>query len=465
MIGSTNGISFGGIASGLDTEGIIAKLVAIDKSSVARLTQQKARLLQKADLYGSFKSAISGIAQAANALNATDAFQSVGIAVSDPAVMSVVATTGTQPGSYDFKISKLAQAQKISSTAQASTTAALGQTGQFIVNGKVVTVDATDSMQTIAAKVNALNIGVSAGVVNGGTGQAFLTFTAAQTGLVNKPELSDLTGTTLASLGILAGAETVRQTIPNGANSFSLSSNTTAFASLTGATGLGPQTIQINGVNVALDLSTDGLQGVADKINSAATGATASVVTTVDKGVTKYSLQIKGAGSTPTFTDAGNTLSSLGILQQGAGHELIAAQDAQFTVDNVALTSAGDITLTHLDQITTGSISAPHITLHTRNGIGTGTDYLSPVQMLTTTTATLDVTNQSGDVFIANHGPVSVSLITQGDIHLTNDARVTVRQLNADGGKQDASAPSLGGSIYLSTSSPSRLRRGAPGSR
>ena len=44
MIGSTSGISFGGIASGLDTEGIIAKLVAIDKSSVARLTQQNKQL-------------------------------------------------------------------------------------------------------------------------------------------------------------------------------------------------------------------------------------------------------------------------------------------------------------------------------------------------------------------------------------------------------------------------------------
>jgi flagellar hook-associated protein 2 len=96
----------------------------------------------------------------------------------------------------------------------------------------------------------------------------------------------------------------------------------------------------VNGVNVSLDLSTDSLQGVADKINSAATGATASVITTVTNGITKYSLQIKGPSSTPTFVDSGNTLSAIGVLQQAAGHELIQAQDAQFTVDNVALTSA-----------------------------------------------------------------------------------------------------------------------------
>ena len=343
LFGNTTGISFGGIASGLDTEGIITKLSSIERSSISRLTLQRNKLTQKADLYSQFKGQISGIAQAANALTSSDAFKAVGVSVTDPAVISVTTSSGAQPGSYDFKISKLAQAQKISSNAQASTTAALGQTGQFVVNGKAVTVDATDSLQSIAAKVNTLNNGVSAGVVNGGTGQAYLTFTSAKTGISNKPELSDVTGNTLGSLGILSGAATVRQPITNGASSYGLSSSSTAVSSLIGASGLGPQTVKVNGIDVNIDLSTDGLQSIADKINLAATGATASVVTTLDKGFAKYSLSITGPSGTPTFTDSANTLSSLGILQQGAGHELIQAQDAAFTVDNVALTSATNV--------------------------------------------------------------------------------------------------------------------------
>ena len=339
-VSSVSGITFGGIASGLDTEGIIAKLISIEKAGIPALTRQMQALQQKSDLYGSLKLAISGIAQAVNNLSSSDAFKAVGISVSDPAVLSVTTATGAQPGSYTLKVSKLAQAQKLSSTAQASTTAALGQSGQFVVNGKVVSVDATDSLQSIAAKVNSLNNGISAGVINGGTGQAFLTFTSSKTGVVNKAELSDLTGTTLASLGMLSGASTIRQPITNGASSYSLSSNTTALGSVIGATGLSPQTIQINGTNVSIDLSTDSLQGVADKINLAGTGALASVVTSVDKGVTKYSLSISGNSGTPTFTDAGNTLTALGVLQQGAGHELIQAQDASYSVDGVPLTSA-----------------------------------------------------------------------------------------------------------------------------
>jgi flagellar hook-associated protein 2 len=340
LTSSTSGITFGGIASGLDTEGIITKLISIEKAGIPALTTHLNQLNQKATLYGNFKTTISGVAQAVNALSASDAFQAVGLSVTDPSVISVTTSSGAQPGSYNFKVSKLAQAQKISSAPQASTTAALGQAGQFVVNGKVVSVDVTDTLASIAAKVNALNNGVSAGVINGGAGQAFLTFTSSQTGLVNKAEISDLTGSTLSSIGIIGGASTVRQSIPNGASSFSLSSTSTPVGNVIGASGLSPQTIQINGTNVSIDLSTDNLQNIADKINTASAGANASVVTTVTNGVSKYSLSITGTSGTPTFTDAGNTLAALGILQQGSSHELIQAQDAAYTIDNVALTSA-----------------------------------------------------------------------------------------------------------------------------
>lgn len=342
LTSSTTGISFGGIASGLDTDSIIQKLVAAEKSSVSRLTQQQTTLRQKATLYDSFKTQISGLSQAINTLNTPSAFQAVGVGVSDSTVVSVTTTTGAQPGSYAIKVSKLAQAQKISSTAQASTSAALGQAGQFTVNGKVVTVDATDSLQSIAAKVNSLNVGVSAGVINGGTGQAFLTFTSTNTGVTNKPALADLTGSTLSSLGLLSNTSSVRQAVTNGAQGLQMSSSTTSYGSLVGASGLGSSTVQINGVDVTIDLSTDSLQNVADKINSAGAGANATVVTTQNNGVTSYSLQITGSGSTPTFTDSNNTLAALGILQSNPTNELVAAQDAQYSIDNVALTSASN---------------------------------------------------------------------------------------------------------------------------
>ena len=123
------------------------------------------------------------------------------------------------------------------------------------------------------------------------------------------------------------------------------------------------------------------------------------------------------------------------------------------TVGNfIYLDTPGTITLKSMDHITTGSMKATAITLNTANGIGTvgGGTYINPAQVLATTTSKLDVTNKSGNVFIANQGAVSTSIITQGDINFNNNGNITVRQLNADGGNQ-VPAPSLGGNIYLST--------------
>ncbi len=342
LTGSVSGINFGGLASGLDTEGIITKLVSVEKASVSRLTQQQAVLRQKADLYDAFKTQISGLSQAVGALNSATAFQAVAVSVGDPSVASVTTDATAQPGSYTIKVSRLAQAEKMSSAAQTDTSTALGQTGQFVVNGKVINVDVTDSIQSIAAKVNSLNAGVAAGVINGGPGQAFLTFTSTSTGLLNKPQLADLTGSTLSSLGMVSGSSTVRNPVTNGALGSGFTAATTAIGTLIGATGLGAQTIQVNGTGVNVNLATDSLQDVADKINSASAGATASVVASQTNGVTSYSLKIVGSSGTPTFTDSGNTLTSLGILQNGIGHELVQGQDAAYSIDNVSLTSASN---------------------------------------------------------------------------------------------------------------------------
>lgn len=337
----SSGINFGGLASGLDTESIITKLVAVEKQSVSRLQKQQATLRQKADLYDTFKSQISGLSQSVGALNDAAAFQAVGVSVSDSSVISVTTQNGTQPGSYTIKVSKLAAAEKISSAAQASPSTALAQTGQFVVNGKVVTVDATDSLQSLSAKINALNVGVSAGVINGGDGQAYLTMTSTNTGLVNKPQLGDISGNVLSSLGMLSGTSSIRQSVTNGAMGSKFTASNSAVGGLVGSTAFAAQTVKVNGVDVSLNLATDTLQDVADKINNASTGATASVVASQTNGVTSYSLKVVGA-TTPTFTDAGNTLTTLGILQNNPAHELVQAQDAQYSVDNVSLTSASN---------------------------------------------------------------------------------------------------------------------------
>lgn len=407
----SSGINFGGLASGMDTEGIISKLVSIQKQPIARLQQQQQKYLKQADVIAALKGQISNVAQSANSLLTADAFSAVIPSNSDSSVASLVMSGVGQAGNYTLSVSKLAQSQKISSGAQSSVSSALGQTGQFTINGKLVSVDSTDSLSSVARKINDVSPGATASIINGGTGNAYLTITSSNSGISGKPQLSDLTGSFLSTIGVLGATENIRLPITNGAAGLNFSSSSDIVGSSLGVTGLTAQTIKVNGVNVSINLQSDSLQAVADKINSASTGATASVVSVTEGVNTKYRLEITGASS-PTFVDAGNTLATLGIVQKTASNELVAAQDASYKVDGVSLTSStntiegvipgGKITLLKADATTppTTTLSIKSDTDAVANRIKSFTDsYNSAVKFITDNSQFDGDTYETGPLF------------------------------------------------------------------
>ena len=395
----------------MDTEGIISKLVSIQKQPIARLQQQQQKYLKQADVIAALKGQISNVAQSANSLLTADAFSAVIPSNSDSSVASLVMSGVGQAGNYTLSVSKLAQAQKISSGAQSSVSTALGQTGQFTINGKLVSVDSTDSLSSVARKINDVSPGATASIINGGTGNAYLTITSSNSGISGKPQLSDLTGSFLSTIGVLGATENIRLPITNGAAGINFSSSSDIVGSSLGVTGLTAQTIKVNGVNVSINLQSDSLQAVADKINSASTGATASVVSVTEGVNTKYRLEITGASS-PTFVDAGNTLATLGIVQKTASNELVAAQDASYKLDGVSLNSStntiegvipgGKITLLKADATTppTTTLSIKSDTDAVANRIKSFTDsYNTAVKFITDNSQFDGDTYETGPLF------------------------------------------------------------------
>ncbi len=341
LSGNLAGITFGGLSSGIDTEGIISRLISIEAQPIQTMQAQQQSLAIKQQALQSLSSKLTALAQAGIALNNPNAFNPILATSSDTTVATISGASGATPGTYNLSVSYLAQAQKVASTAQADTTSALGKSGTFVIDGKSVSVTSSDSLRTIASKINSLGVPAVASLIDGGPGSAYITLTSSATGVANKVQLADASGTVLGDLGVLSGAAAVRESIANGATSSAFTDSTTALGTLLGTNAGGPSSIQVNGVGVAIDLSTDSLQAVADKINSGATGATATVRSVTNNGTTTYKLDITGA-TTPTFQDAGNVLQSIGVLQQGSGNELVAAHDAQYTLDNVALTSSSN---------------------------------------------------------------------------------------------------------------------------
>jgi len=332
--GNISGINFAGLATGIDTEAIIQRLTELQARPIQRLMVRKSQLQSRMSAFDQFRGLVSNLATAAGALSVSSAFNSVRGTSSDPQVATITSSTQALPGTYELRVSKLAQAHKIVSGAHASATAELGVSGQFMVNGKVITIQPTDNLNSVAQKINAAGAGVTASVLTTDNG-VYLTLTANETGKNSKIQLADVGGWQVLAptLKLVSYEEFIRNQQGNAALSDRFRDTGQTLAQVFGMTSPPSGTIQINGQSIAIDFATDTLASLVSKINSAGAGVTASIVSETENGTTYYRLKIDGGSNLPTFVDDQNILKNLGILQNGYQNELVQAQDAEFTID------------------------------------------------------------------------------------------------------------------------------------
>jgi flagellar hook-associated protein 2 len=338
---SLSGINFSGLGSGIDTETIIKQLSQISQRPIQKMQLRQQQIEQQQTSIAQISGIIAGLQSAATALDGTTSFTGVKASSLDETIATVSAQSGAAAGSHTLQVTNLAQTQKLGSTPQTSQTAALGVSGQIVINGKAITVAATDTLQTIASTINGAQAGVSASIISTATDSYTLVLSSGKSGTANTISLSDTAGGTIlrTTLGLIGAGTSLRHAVTNGAASDLFSDSSTSVGTLLGLTSPQSGTIQIDGTGVAIDFATDSLTAIASKINTAAiTGVTASVVSTTDSsGASKQQLKIVGA-STPTFTDANNILTNLGVLQNAAAEELVEAEDATFVLDGLNIT-------------------------------------------------------------------------------------------------------------------------------
>jgi len=338
---SGSGITFTGLGSGIDTEALIQKLIAIEKRPLLQLHLQQTQLQSKLDTMHKYRSLLNALQKASIALNSKSAFQTMKGTSSNTNVATITAGSGSSEGTYHLKVFTIAQANKIATTGQSSATSALGLSGVFLVNGKAIDVVSSDSLTSIASKINNANAGVVASIINGGVGNVYLTMTAQKTGAKNALVLSDVGGgNVLDSLGVLSGTASIRDPIPNGAKSMAFSDSNTPIGTLLGIS-VPPGTIAINGVPINIDFASDSLSSIASKINNAGVNFSAEIVKQNIEGETKYFLQITGL-PTLNFTDGNHMLENLGILQRDYGNEILPAQDATFELDGIPFSNSSN---------------------------------------------------------------------------------------------------------------------------
>ncbi len=172
---SSAGISFGGLASGLDTRAIISALVSIERRPISALETKKSSLGKQKSLYGDLRSLLDKLEPAAKALKTTNDFLKMKAVSSDENVVTVEASNTAEPGTYSLRVVELAQAQVNATTGSASPTESLGGPASFFINSggnqNLITV-ANPTLNSIADAINQADddndTGVRAEVVDTG---------------------------------------------------------------------------------------------------------------------------------------------------------------------------------------------------------------------------------------------------------------------------------------------------------
>jgi flagellar hook-associated protein 2 len=111
MVNST-GISFSGLASGLDTSAIIAQLVALERIPIQMLENQKAKEQSKLDKLDAFGTLVKSLKTAAEKVSTTDEFYAWTVNNSDAKIATIGATGGAQAGIHSLEALSLASVDR-----------------------------------------------------------------------------------------------------------------------------------------------------------------------------------------------------------------------------------------------------------------------------------------------------------------------------------------------------------------
>jgi flagellar hook-associated protein 2 len=183
------GIQAPGVGSNLDVNSIVTQLVAAEKAPTEkRLASNEALVQARLSSLGLVKSSLSEFQTAVRSLSLSTAFQSKSVNIANDSLFTATVSSAAKPGRYSVEVSSLAQSQKLVSKSFNGTATTVGTgtlhiefgsydsgTNTFTGNPGLTAIDIEigvdkSSLQGIRDAVNAAGAGVTASILNDGTG-------------------------------------------------------------------------------------------------------------------------------------------------------------------------------------------------------------------------------------------------------------------------------------------------------
>lgn len=185
-----------GAGSGIFSSDLVDQLLNAErKPTEVRLDQRQQRTESKISAYGALRSALEALRSPMEALSSADGLKAFTGTSSNEGVagVSIDASQATK-GSYSLNVTALAQAQSLASNSFADRDSTSVGTGTLTLNVGGVSTDITvdgsnNTLEGLAASINEANAGVTAGVVDTGSGFR-LVMTSEETGLENAIQVS-----------------------------------------------------------------------------------------------------------------------------------------------------------------------------------------------------------------------------------------------------------------------------------
>lgn len=299
------------IGSNLDVNSIVSQLMTVEQRPLQVLAQKEAGYQAKLSAYGSLKSAVSSFQSAMNALTTTDKFVSSKTSVSDATIATASAGGTAVPGQYSIEVQSLAQAQKLKSANYAKTSDALGSGtltiqfgsyagGVFTANGdkaaKTISIKPTDnSLAAVRDAINAANVGVTASIVNDGSGNR-LVIGSKDSGLDN-------------ALRITVSDDDGNNTDTAGLSALAFDASTGGTSNLSETVAAKNATVIIDGITVSKNSNTitDAIDGVTLNLAKEAAGTPVTLSITRDNSGTKSAVD----GFIKAYNELYKTLSNV----------------------------------------------------------------------------------------------------------------------------------------------------------
>ena len=323
----------------IDVPTLVSQLMAVERRPIDKLNAKITSFETKISSFGTLSSLVSSFQTASKNISAS--LQKLAVTPADASILSATASSTAVPGTYTLSVSKLAQAQNLIATGQASSTAAIGNgaattvtfglgtiSGGTLTNGiysgaaftpngsatTSITINSTNNtLAGIRDAINATATGVTATIVNDGSGTPFrLALTSSSTGVSNSLKITTSGGD--GTIGNLLGydpAATQNMTQTLAAQNANLTVNGIAITSASNTVSEAIQGVTLTLKNITTTPTTLTVARDTTAINTAASGF-------VD-AYNALASQTKSRGAYGTTTAAGGALAgdaTLRIMQE-----------------------------------------------------------------------------------------------------------------------------------------------------